>query len=77
MRSFTIAFDGGDHEDSRKIEFEADDAGRAFFILEREGAGKTATLLEEGRSLGILRRAPSGFWQFMASRGAGEQASDA
>jgi hypothetical protein len=70
MRSFTIAFEGDDPEDNKQIEFVADDPAPAFFILEREGGGKTATLLEDGRPLGVLRRAPTGYWQFMASGGA-------
>jgi hypothetical protein len=70
MRSFTIAFEGDSPDDSKQIKFEAEDAGRAFFILEREGAGRTATLSEGGRQLGVLRRAPTGFWQSMTSGGA-------
>jgi hypothetical protein len=65
MRSFTIAFEGDGHDDGRQIEFEADDPARAFFILEREGVGKRATLLEGDRRLGILKRAHTGYWQFL------------
>lgn len=70
MRSFMIAFEGDNSQDGEQIEFEAEDAGRAFSILEREGGAKTAILLEEGRPLGVLRRAPTGFWQIIPSGGA-------
>jgi hypothetical protein len=70
MRSFTIAFEGDD-QDKRQIEFVAQDPRRAFSILELEGFASAATLLEEGRPLGVLRRSPSGFWQFTASGAVG------
>lgn len=64
MRSFTLDLESDGFEETKQIQFEADDPGRVFTILEREGRGKSATLSESGRRLGVLRRADTGYWQF-------------
>lgn len=48
---------------ARTIEFEAASPDQAFFLAERQGRGRQAELLEDGRSLGRLQcMAGGGFW---------------
>lgn len=63
MRSFTLTVDGEDSKEFKRIEFDAHDLTRAFHLLERESAGKTAILWEGETRLATLKRTPIGVWQ--------------
>ena len=62
-RTFILKIDQDELGEPRRIEFDGDDPHLAFGIMEREGAGRAATLWEGERMLGKLKRVGQTFWE--------------
>jgi hypothetical protein len=62
-RTFILKIDHDEVGEQRRIEFDGDDPHLAFGIMEREGAGRSATLWEGERMLGKLKRVGQTFWE--------------
>jgi hypothetical protein len=62
-RTFILKIDHDEVGEARRIEFDGDDPHLAFGIMEREGAGRSATLWEGERMLGKLKRVGQTFWE--------------
>lgn len=62
-RTFILKIEPDDVGEQRRIEFDGDDPHLAFGIMEREGAGRAATLWEGEKLLGKLKRVGQTFWE--------------
>lgn len=62
-RTFILKIDEDEVGEQRRIEFDGDDPHLAFGIMEREGAGRSATLWEGKKMLGKLKRVGQTFWE--------------
>jgi len=62
-RTFILKIDQDEVSEPRRIEFDGHDPHLAFGIMEREGAGKSATLWEGERMLGKIRRVGQSYWE--------------
>ena len=62
-RTFMLTIDQDQLGEARRIEFDGDDPHLAFGIMEREGAGRAATLWEGDQMLGKLKRTANNVWQ--------------
>ncbi|KHK90942.1 hypothetical protein LK12_08310 [Novosphingobium malaysiense] len=63
MPLFTITLDEDGFGEPKRIEFTADDAHQAFYILENERTGRKAILWQGQKRLGALQREDDGVWK--------------